>query len=154
MVVARFGGYLFTDFSVPLVFDGRHFIVERGNLPLLTVVMEVNGRPLFDILKNMPSPNDAVDVSADSAGVITVSERPSGTYLYKVRPGFETSVVFRKEDGGKCRALITERDIQIGGLIVENRLFDGFLGGVIVDPQIGAGMLGAPLPQQIKDWLS
>ncbi|MGI9263425.1 MAG: hypothetical protein ACR2QU_00765 [Gammaproteobacteria bacterium] len=154
MIMAHFGGFEFTGFSVPLVFEGRYFIVEPGNPPLVTVVMAVEGEPIFEILKNNASAHDAIDVSVDSAGIVTVTDKTTGKILYNVHPGSETSVVFRKEDGGQCPAVITDTDIQIGGLVIDNYPLDGSMGGVIVDPEIGAGMLGAPLPPQVIHWLS
>ena len=33
--MAKFGGNEFTDFSVPLVFEGRYFVLEPGDTPSL-----------------------------------------------------------------------------------------------------------------------
>lgn len=49
--MARFGGNEFTGFSVPLVFEGRYFIMEPGDPPKLTVVYEKDGEPIFEVLK-------------------------------------------------------------------------------------------------------
>lgn len=152
--MAQFGGYEFTGFSVPLVFEGRYFIMEPGNPPLITVVMEVEGEPVFEILKNQPSANEVTDTSTDPAGIVTVSDKASGKLLYEVHPDSETSVTFAKLDGGECPAVITEMEIRIGGMIIENNPFHGSMAGVVVDPEIGAGMLGAPIPPQVEQWLS
>lgn len=152
--MARFGGCEFTDFSVPLVFEERYFIMEKGNPPLITVVMEVEGKPVFEILKNQPSANDVSDIAIDTAGIVTVSDRTTGKFLYKVFSGSATRVTFRKEDGGDCPVVVTDREIRIGGMVIENNPFRGAMGGVIVDPEIGAGMLGAPLPPQVDEWLT
>lgn len=152
-VVAQFGGYEFTGFSVPLVFEERYFIMEPGNPPLITVVMEIEEEPVFEILKNQPSVNDVTDTSIDPAGIVTVSDKVSGEFLYRVRPDAETSVIFRKIDGGECPALITENDIRIGGMVIKNNPFHGSMAGVVVDPEIGAGMFDAPIPPQIERWL-
>ena len=55
--MARFGGNDFIGFSVPLVFDQGYFIMEPSNSPLITVVMEVDGEPVFEVLKNNPIEN-------------------------------------------------------------------------------------------------
>jgi hypothetical protein len=53
--MARFGGNEFTDFSVPLVFAGRYFILEPATpRPLITVFLERDGKPVFEVLKNEP----------------------------------------------------------------------------------------------------
>ena len=152
--MAQFAGYEFTEFSVPLIFEGRYFILEPGNPPLITVVMEVEGEPVFEILKNQPSANDVTDTSSNPAGIVTVSDKVSGKFLYKVRPDSETSVIFAKSDGGECPAVITDREIRLGGFVIENNPFHGSMAGAVVDPEIGAGMLGAPIPPEVEQWLS
>ncbi|MGI9234947.1 MAG: hypothetical protein ACR2RD_15045 [Woeseiaceae bacterium] len=152
--MAQFGGYEFTGFSVPLVFEGRYFIMEPGYPPLITVVMEADGKPVFEILKNQPSMNNFTDTSTNPAGIVTVSEKTSGKFLYKVLPNSETSVTFAKPDGGECTAVITDTEIRLGGLIVNNDLFHGSMAGVVVDPEIGVGMIGAPISPQVEQWLS
>ena len=47
--MARFGGNEFVGFSVPLVFDGRYFIMEQNDPPQLTVVYEKDGDPNFKV---------------------------------------------------------------------------------------------------------
>ncbi len=98
--------------------------------------------------------NSVSTTSPDTQGAVIVKEKVTGNFLYQISPGPETRVVFRKPDGEECPAIISDREIRLGGLVVENGLFNGTLGGVLVDPQIGAGMLGVPLPQQVIGWLS
>ena len=50
--MARFGGNEFSSFSVPLVFDGRYFVLEPGNPVLLSVFIEREGKLIFEVLKN------------------------------------------------------------------------------------------------------
>lgn len=152
--MAQFGGYEFTGFSVPLVFERRYFIMEPGNPPLITVVMEVEGEPVFEILKNQPSANEVTDTSTNASGVVTVTDKASGKFLYKVRPDTETSITFGKLDGGECCAEITDENIRLGGMVVKNDSFHGSLAGVVVDPEIGMGMIGAPIPPKVEQWLS
>lgn len=147
-------GQEFVRYSVPLVYEERHFIMELGDPHLITVLLAVDGQPSFEVLKNKPFGNALTLASLDAAGVVTVRDNANGNFLYRVSPGSETVVIFRRRDGEDCAAVLTDREIRIGGLVVENAPFSGELGGVVVDPEIGAGMLGAPLPQQVKDWLS
>ncbi len=44
--MARFGGNEFSSFSVPLVFDGRYFVLEPGNPALLSVFIEREGKAI------------------------------------------------------------------------------------------------------------
>jgi hypothetical protein len=151
--MTRFGGNEFTSFSVPLVFAGRCFILEPGNPPLLTVLTEVNGRPVFEVLKNQPVKNPVSDVTATAAGIVTVADKKTSRFLYKIRPGSETSVAFGKLDGGEISAKITDKKLQIGGITLENNVFNGVMAGVVVDKNGGIG-IGAPLPTPIVKLLS
>ncbi len=151
--MARFGGNEFTSFSVPLVFDGRYFILEPGKEPLLTVFTEHKGELVFEVLKNKPIDNPVTDVSTNTSGVVTVSQKSGGRFLYKVRPGSETSVAFGKLDGGEISAKITDKKIQVGGVTLGNNTFIGNMAGVVVQPSGGVS-IGAPLPPLVIKWLS
>ncbi len=70
--MAKFGGNEFIGFSVPLVFEGRYFIMEPGNPPNITVVREIKGTPVFEVLKNDPSSNPYTDVTKTPPGIITI----------------------------------------------------------------------------------
>lgn len=149
--MARFGGNEFTSFSVPLVFDGRYFILEPGNPPLITVVSSQGGQPRFEVLKNQPVTDDVSEVTSTPPGIVTVSDRASGRFLYKVRPGSETSVIFGQLDGGELQVRITDRRIQIGGTVLENNTFSGTMAGVVVRPD-GGMSIGAPIPPEVRAW--
>lgn len=151
--MARFGGNEFTSFSVPLVFDGRYFVLEPGNEPLLTVFTEHKGQLVFEVLKNKPVENPVTDTATNASGVVTVSEKKGGRFLYKVRPGSETSVAFGKLDGGEISALITDKKIQVGGVNIGNNTFVGNMAGVVVQPS-GAVSIGAQLPPLVIQWLT
>lgn len=151
--MTRFGGNEFTDFSVPLVFEGRYFVLEPGDPPRMTVLLERDQQPVFEVLKNQPNENAVTDVTAGQTGVATVVAKATGRFLYKVRPASETSVVFGKLDGGEISVRITDRAIQVGGITVENNRFIGSTAGVVVGPDGSVG-IGAPIPQPIRQWLS
>lgn len=151
--MARFGGNDFIGFSVPLVFDQRYFIMESSNPPLITVVMEVDGEPVFEVLKNNPIENPYTHTSTNPTGLVTVSVKESKKFLYKIRPGSETSVTFGKLDGGEITARITDRKIQVGGITLENNQFQGAMAGVVVDPD-GRCSIGAAIPPRVLQWLS
>ena len=151
--MARFGGNEFSGFSVPLVFNGRYFILEPGNPPLISVFIEKDGKPVFEVLKNKPVENPVTEVSTNATGLVTVGEKATGKFLYKVRPGSETSVAFGKLDGEEVSARITDRLIQVGGTTLENNRFIGNMAGVVVDPKGGTG-IGAPIPSIVLQWLT
>jgi hypothetical protein len=148
ITMAEFGGSKFINCSVPLAFQGRYFVLESGNPPLLSVVLEHYGKPVFEIKKNTPSNNPLTDVVISATGIITVSEKATGRFLYKFRPTSETSIVFGKIDGGEISAKITDKLIQVGGLTIKNMVFNGVGAGIIVDEKGGVG-IGAPIPKSL-----
>jgi len=146
--MTKFGGSTFINCSVPLAFKGRYFILEPGNLPLFSVVLDHNGQAVFEIRRNKPCDNPLTDVSVSGAGIITVSEKSTGKFLYKFRPESETSIVFGKIDGGEITAKISDRKIQVGGITIENCTFNGVGAGIVVDENGGVG-IGAPIPESL-----
>jgi hypothetical protein len=151
--MARFGGNEFTRFSVPLVFRGRYFVLEPGQPPLLTVFVEHDGTPEFEVLRNQPVDNSHSDVSRSPAGIVTVSDRETGRFLYKIRPGSETSVAFGTLRGGEVSARISDRALSVGSITLENNTFDGVMAGVVVDGDGGVG-IGCALPPAVAALLT
>lgn len=146
--MTKFGGSTFINCSVPLAFEGRYFILEPGNPPFFSVVLEKDGKPVFEIKKNVPSENPITDVSISGAGIITVSDKTTGKFLYKFRPESETSIVFGKIDGGEISAKISDKRIQVGGVTIENCTFNGVGAGIVVNKNGGFG-IGAPVPKSL-----
>ena len=146
--MVRFGGNEFTHFSVPLVFCGRYFVLEPGEPPQLTVFVEQNGAPVFEVLRNEPVDNPRSDVSRTPAGIVTVSDRETGRFLYKIRPASDTSVAFGTLDGGEVQAKISDRALSVGGITLENNMFDGVMAGVVVRDDGGVG-IGCALPAAV-----
>ena len=151
--MARFGGNEFTGFSVPLVFEGRYFVMEPGNPPSISVFLERNSQPAFEVLKNQPVENDVTDVSMTPPGIVTVSEKSSGRFLYKVRPDSETSIAFGTLQGQEVTVRITDQMIQAGSVRLENNRFVGGMAGVVVRLYGGVG-IGAQIPQIVRQWLT
>lgn len=148
--MARFGGNEFTAFSVPLAFEGRYFILEPGDPPLISVVQEYKGEPVFEVIRNEPVENQLSLVTKTAVGVVTVSDK-TGKFLYKVRPYSETSVVFGKIGGGEISARITDKKIQVAGSTIENNVFDGVMVGLEIRAD-GTWAIGAPIPPALLDW--
>jgi len=137
----QFGGNYFTDFSVPLVYRGRYFILEPGEPPLITVFLEKDGQIVFEIFKNQPSPNESTEVTSTPVGIVTVTDNRTGKFLYKVRPENETSVVFGSLDGGEVPVLLSDKKIMVGTSTFEGKICDGIQTGITVkeDGSIGVG---------------
>lgn len=152
MTMFRFGGSEFINCSVPLAFEGRYFIVEPGdNDAIVSVVLEYQGQPVFEVFKNGPVDNPLTTVSKTPPGILTVTERQSGAFLYKIRPGSETSIVFGTIRGGEINVSITDRQIKVGTNTIENCVFNGVGAGIVVDRNGGFG-IGAPIPGPLRKW--
>ena len=151
--MTQFGGNEFTDFSVPLVFEGRYFVMEPGDPPTISVFLEIDERPVFEVLKNKPVPNEITDVSETPPGIVTISEKADGRFLYKIRPDSETSVAFGTLEGKEIDARITDRMIQVGGKRLENNQFVGTMAGVVVGADGSTG-IGVQIPPIVRKWLT
>lgn len=114
--MTKFGGSTFVNCSVPFAFKGRYFVLEPGDPPSLSVVLEHNGKPVFEIRRNQPSNNPVTNVSISAAGIITVSDNAIGRFLYKFRPESETTIVFGKIDGGEISARIDDKKFRLVAL--------------------------------------
>jgi len=150
--MVRFGGSEFVNCSVPLAFGGRYFILEPGTPdPMVSVVLEHQGQPVFEVLKNEPVENPLSKVSKTPPGIVTVVDLKTDRFLYKVRPGSETSVVFGTIRGKEISAVVTDRQIRVGGITVKNCLFNGVGAGIVVDESGRVG-IGAPIPATLLRW--
>jgi hypothetical protein len=56
-----------------------------------------------------------------------------------------------KIDGGEVSARITDRNIQVGGMTIENNVFSGAMTGVAVRADGGVS-IGAPIPPALLRW--
>ena len=149
--MSRFGGNEFLNYSIPVVFEGRYFILEPGDISTISVVVEKDGKPVFEILKNEPVTNELTNVSKTSVGIITVSDKRTDKFLYKVRPASETSVVFGKIDGTEISINISDKKILVGSNSFENNTFYGNIAGIVVYPD-GNIMVGTSIPKKILNW--
>jgi len=154
MTQFRFGGSEFINCSVPLAFEGRYFIVEPGTPEeLVSVVLDYNNNPIFEVLKNEPIDNPVTMVSKTPPGILTVTERQSGTFLYKIRPGSETSIVFGTIKGEEITVSVTDRQIKVGTNIIKNCVFNGVGAGVVIFKNGSMG-IGAPIPESLRRWFA
>jgi hypothetical protein len=150
--MARLDETDFNGYSVPLVFNDRYFILEPGDPPLLTVVSEKDGQPFFEVLKNEPGQNSLSEAVMSAPGIITVSPKSGGDFLYRIHQGPETRVAFLKLDGGEITARITENSIQVEGITLRNNTFIGDMTGVSLMSDGGVS-IGARIPWRVVEWL-
>jgi hypothetical protein len=149
--VALIGGNEFTDFMVPLSICDRYFILEPGNPdPRVSVMVIHEGNAAFEILRNQPIDNPLSTVTKTPPGILTiltVSDRESGRFLYKVRPTSETSVVFGTIEGEEMTVAISDRQIRINnGNTFENNGLHGI--GLSIDAH-GGFAIGSSIPSAI-----
>jgi len=144
------------------------FLMEPGDPPLITVIIERMGKVEFEIEKNKPVENRFTAVTTNQTGIVTVSHKESGNFIYKVRPGSETSVVFgRLKDNNKILRITDkkifvyyepeeDRSLKDEDLFfeVENGKFNGYNFGIIVknDGSVEMGS-NSPIPDSIKEFL-
>ncbi len=150
--MVRFGGNEFLNFSVPLSVGGRYFIFEPGDPPLISIVREVEGAPVFELLKNVPVDNPFSEVS-ELGGRVAVSDKTE-KFQYKVRPHSETSIVFGTIDSDEVSVRITDKKIQVGGNTIENNLFTGTQVGVVVGADGSVVGIGVPLSPALLRWFN
>lgn len=147
--MVRFGGNEFINCSIPLAFGGRYFILEPGNeTPMLSVVLEHQGKPFFEIFKNEPHDNPISDVSKTPPGIVAVTDKNTKRFIYKVRPGSETSIVFGSIQSGEISVVITDKYILVNDNKFSNCVVDGCSACIVVDENGGIGF-GAPLPASL-----
>ncbi len=120
---------------------------------MLTVFVELDGKPVFEVLKNQPVDNPISKVTKTFARIVTVSDRETKRFLYKIRPRSKTSVAFGTLTGRKIKVRITDRMIQVGKSRIENNIFNGVMAGVVLR-QDGGMAIGAPLPPLVVEMLT
>ena len=131
--------------SVPLILMGHYFLIESYNPFKMTVIINFNGYPICEIRNNRPVSNAITEVSMTPPGIITVSERTTGKFLFKIRPDSETSIVFGKISGKEETITINDKMIKFGSNIIQNNTIANSGIGISID-QYGSFDLGGPLP--------
>jgi hypothetical protein len=161
--MVEFGGntFRFEQAAVPFVFEGRYFVLEpgEGEEPLVSVLREENGTPVAEVVRNEPGPATGVEVKKSPPGIVTVSD--ASGFVYKVRPGSETTVVFGRLTGEELTVRITDRNIVVmrdAGtpkeervMTVERNQFVGDMVGLAILPNGIA--VGAAMPAWLRKLL-
>ena len=154
MLKYMLGGSNFINCSLPLVFEDRYFIAEPGTpTPLLSVFVGIEGNFGFEILKNEPVENLGSIATKSTPGIITVTDRKTNQFIYKIRPGSETSIVFGTVEGKELNISISDTQIKIGSNTFKSLTFNGVEAGIVINKNGGFSM-GAPLPKLIRDSFS
>ena len=137
-------------YSVPLVYEGRVFFFEPGAPPRVSTVYKDDGRYIFEIRRNAPADNPLTKVAAEE-NVLTVAEKGTGRFLYRVRPGAgQTLVVLEKTDGEFLSVSVTDAAIGIGEMTVAH-IHSRDLAAVVINPE-GDVALGGAVETKLLEW--
>lgn len=150
--MVRFGGNISEGFSVPLAFEDRYFIAEPGDPPLITVIIDKGGEPIFEVKRNQPVENPLTKVSSTPLGIVTVSDIDSGRYLYKIRPENELSIALGTLVGEEITVVIRDKEIYVD----TNRVADNHTSKTIGVRVFRNGLwgLGGPVPARVREWMT
>ena len=144
----RIGGNTFENCQMPLVVNGRAFIVEPTSSGLaVSVLSERDGEPVLEVNRNRPVANPVCDVTRTAPGIVTASDHESGRFLYKIRPGMPTSLVFGPIADDSTTVTVDDRRISYKGNVIENNTFDGVSVGITIDGENIA--IGSTMPPNL-----
>ena len=145
--MVRFGGNDFVHCSIPLIFCGRYFILESGTLDtLISVVIEYQGKPVFEVLKNQPMNNPLSETSKTPLGIVTICDKETGRFLYEIRPGPETSIVLNSLTNNEIIVVIYDQYIHVDNTkkIIRNSFFGR--SSIVIDEKGGIGIREGFIP--------
>jgi len=151
MTIVKLGGNEFVNCSVPLAFGQRYVILEsEAQKPLVTVLVEHQDELVSEVLKNEPSENPVSEVSKSGAGIVTVVDRETGRFLYKVRPTSTTSVLFGLRLGDEeIPVSVSDKWIKVRTSRIRNNVFEGVAAGVTVRED-GSFAIRAQIPDSLR----
>ncbi len=153
MTKVNVGGNTFQDVTFPLVFENRYFMLEPSSDKDIWTIFFLQGREtILEVLKNQPQENLFTEIITNPTGIITVSDRESGKFLYNIRPGNKSTSIFGSLQGQETEIKITDREIRVGSNIFQANHVIGSYIGIVVDKNGGIGMGGA-LPPEIQKLL-
>ncbi|WP_025690021.1 hypothetical protein [Paenibacillus zanthoxyli] len=143
-------GYQFEEYSIPLSFANRYFILESAPDGLkVSVLHHQEDNPVFEILKNEPIGSPYSNIVNSVPGVLAVREN-SGRPVYQLQIGAEARAALILEDGSELEVRFSKDKIQAGKLEADNTKFAGGI-GVKVSPSGRVG-IGNYLPHGLLKW--
>ncbi len=118
-----------------------------------TVLQVKDGDLIIEVLKNEPNENPSTEVTTNPTGIITVSDKDSGKFLYKIRPDSKNTSIFGSINGEETEIKITDKEIRVGTNSFQNNMVIGAGVGIMVDKNGGMGM-GGGLPKEFEKLIS
>jgi hypothetical protein len=148
------GSNQFKNLTFPLVFQDHYFMLETSNeKDVWTVLQLKDGDLIIEVLKNEPQQTPSTQVTTNPTGIITVSDKESGRFLYKIRPESKNTSIFGSINGKETEIKITDREIRVGTNSFQNNMVIGSSVGIMVDKNGGIGM-GGGIPKEIEKLIS
>jgi|GEM_PF-1187922 len=142
------GGSLFSC-PIPLVLKNRYFFVAKGDEEdVFSVFILKDGKPVFEVYENQPRDNSLTDVTETPVGVITVSDKKSGAFMYKIRPGYKASSIFGRIKDEETEIFISDRELRVGGVTLVNNSIQAEVGVILNDD--GSTSIGATIPPEAR----
>lgn len=145
----KIGGNNFIDCTIPIAFLNRYLIIESNNPELITVILNDNNKPVFEIIKNQPSINSITNVTKTGAGIITVTDK-SGKFIYKIRPQSQTSIMFGKIKQDEIIITVNDKSILVNSNVFERNTIIGSCVGISVYEN-GSISICSPLPKFLQN---
>lgn len=113
MVKCKMGNNDFINCAFPLVIVNKFFMIENmGGQHIFSVFNLIDGKIVFEIIKNEPVENPYITGEKNPTGVITISNKETESYLYKIRPDNKSSLVFGIIAGEEKEIKIKDRFIE------------------------------------------
>jgi len=142
------GGCLFRC-PIPIIFKDRYFFVAKSDgKDLFSVFILKDGKPVFEVYENQPMNNTVTDVSKTSRGIITVSDKNTGDFLYKIRPGYKGSSIFGHIKDNKIEIYISDRELRAGGVTLLGSTVQSEVGIILYED--GSTAVGASIPAEAR----
>jgi hypothetical protein len=144
------GSNKFVDVTIPIVFEDRYFLIESDDTDkhCFTVFTVRDNETIIEIKRNEPQENPISKVKKNAAGIITVSDPDTGEFLYKLRPGSDSSSIFGTIGGEEQEMKVKDHEIAIGTNKFQRNMISGFPVGILVSKD-GSIAMGAQLPDSL-----
>ena len=147
--MTKIGGNTFQNVPVPLAFENRYFVLLRDSPTVLSVLHDHEGGPEWEIVSNKPGQSSVSVVTMTPPGIITVTDKATGKFVYKLRPGSETSIVFGTLPGEEIECVIKDGYLRIGGMTVRCCGFSNCAVGVHVRANGAFALGGGKIPDPV-----
>lgn len=152
--MVNIGSNIFLNCTIPIILGDRYFILEyEDNCDKFTVFWLEDDRIVYEILKNnfIDNPNTCAEMH--KSGIITVVDKSTNRFLYKIRLGSKNSIIFGRIKDKEEEIIIKDKKIMYRGNVFEGNIFMGIPVGIHIKSD-GSLAIGARLPNQLINIIS